>query len=217
MPALWAGLTRHGAAQASSARHTILAAPRNSQLGPGVRVILQKGRGNAGPYVSLLEEPRALYPLAGHCRGSIPGVRNSGAMRSVRILVVDDYDDWRRLICSILATRPDFEVIGEAVNGQDAVQKAHALQPDLILLDIGLPILNGIEAAQRIREVSRESRVLVISETRLAEIAEEAFRSGVAGYVVKSGAGSELLNAVEAVLRGKRFISALLSGSAQES
>jgi DNA-binding NarL/FixJ family response regulator len=92
------------------------------------------------------------------------------------------------------------------------VQKAEELQPDLILLDIGLPTLSGIEAARRIREVSRNSRILSLSEYRSSDIVEAALRTGAGGYVVKSDAASELLLAVKAVLGGKRFVSASMTG-----
>ena len=92
------------------------------------------------------------------------------------------------------------------------VQQAQELQPDLILLDIGLPTINAIEAARRIREVSPASKILFVSETRSPEIAEEALNTGAEGYVVKSDAGRELLPAINAVLQGKRFVSASLAG-----
>ena len=86
------------------------------------------------------------------------------------------------------------------------------MQPDLILLDIGLPSLNGIEAARRIREVSSTSKILFVSENRSPDLAEEALNTGAGGYVVKSDAAGELLPAVKAVLEGRRFLSATLAG-----
>jgi DNA-binding NarL/FixJ family response regulator len=129
-----------------------------------------------------------------------------------RILVVDDYEPWRRFVSTTLQKQPRLQVIGEALDGLEAVQKAQQLQPDLILLDIGLPTLNGIEAARRIRELSPKSRILFVSENRSWDIAEEALRVGAGGYVVKADAAGELLPAVEAVLKGKRFLSASLTG-----
>ena len=105
------------------------------------------------------------------------------------------------------------QIIGEAVDGLEAVQKAEQLQPDLILLDIGLPTLNGIEAARRIRAVSPTSKILFLSEDRSLDIAEAALSAGAGGYVVKSDAAAELLPAVNAVLGGKRFVSASLAGN----
>jgi DNA-binding NarL/FixJ family response regulator len=97
-------------------------------------------------------------------------------------------------------------------DGLEAVQQAQELQPDLILLDIGLPTLHGIEAARRIREVSPASKILFVSENRSADIAEEALSTGACGYVIKSDAERELLPAIEAILAGKRFVSASLAG-----
>jgi CheY-like chemotaxis protein len=94
----------------------------------------------------------------------------------------------------------------------EAVEKAQQLHPDFIMLDIGMPRLNGIEAARRIRKLSPESKILFLSENRSWDIAEEALRTGAGGYVVKSDAASELLPAVEAVLSGKRFVSSSLHG-----
>ena len=83
-----------------------------------------------------------------------------------RILVVDDYEPWRGFVLTTLQKQPELQVIGEAVDGLEAVQKAQQLQPDLILLDIGLPTLNEIEAARRIRELSPKSRILFVSDNR---------------------------------------------------
>lgn len=130
----------------------------------------------------------------------------------LRVLVVDDFDDWRSVICSVLAQHPQLCIAGEAADGPEAIRTIADLLPDLIVLDVGLPKLNGLEVAIRVRELSPHSKILIVSEMRSADIAEEAFRRGVLAYVVKSDAGKELLPAVEAVLQGKRFVSAYLSG-----
>jgi DNA-binding NarL/FixJ family response regulator len=135
-----------------------------------------------------------------------------GTGKSVRVLVVEDYEPWRRYFSTALQKDPELQVIGEVSDGLEAVQKAEELQPDLILLDIGLPTLNGIEAARRVREVSPTSKIVFVSENRSPDIAQEALGTGAGGYVVKSDARSELLPAVKAVLEGKRFISASLAG-----
>jgi DNA-binding NarL/FixJ family response regulator len=131
---------------------------------------------------------------------------------SVRVLVVEDSEPFRRFICSTLGKRPDWQVIGEASDGLEAVHKAEELQPDLILLDIGLPCLNGIEAARRIRKLSSKSKILFVSQESSVDVVQETFSLGALGYIVKTHAGSELLAAVEAVCRGRRFVSAGLSG-----
>ena len=132
---------------------------------------------------------------------------------TTRILVVDDYEPWRRFVSTTLQKRPKLQVVDEALDGLEAVQKAEQLQPDLILLNIGLPTLNGIQAARRIRELSAKSKILFLSENRSGDIAEEALRTGASGYVVKSDAPGELLPAVEAVLQGKQFVSASLAAN----
>jgi DNA-binding NarL/FixJ family response regulator len=130
----------------------------------------------------------------------------------IRVLIVDDYEPWRRYLSTALQKDPELQVIAEVSDGLKAVQKAEELQPDLIFLDIGLPTLNGIEAARRIRQVSPASKILFINENRSADIAEAALSTGASGYVVKSDAASELMPAVKAVLEGKRFVSASLAG-----
>ena len=129
----------------------------------------------------------------------------------IRVLLVDDYEAWRRHHTTTLSKQHGLQIIGEATNGLEAVQQAQALQPDLILLDIGLPTLNGIEAARRIREVSPASKILFVTENRSPDIAEAALNTGTGGYVVKSDAAGELLPAVTAVLEGKRYVSASLA------
>jgi len=85
-------------------------------------------------------------------------------MSSVSVLVVEDYEPFRQYVCSTLGKRTELQIVGEVSDGLEAVQKAEELLPDLILLDIGLPTLGGIEAARRIRELSPESRILIVSQ-----------------------------------------------------
>ena len=97
-------------------------------------------------------------------------------------------------------------------DGQDAVRKAGELHPDLILLDVGLPSLNGIEAARQIRKLSHKSKILFVSQESDADVVQEALRIGALGYVLKANARSDLLPAVEAVCQGKPFVSDGLVG-----
>ena len=127
--------------------------------------------------------------------------------------MVDDYEPFRRFVCSTLGKRPDLQVVCEVSDGLEAVQKAEELQPDLIVLDIGLPSLNGIEAARRIRKLSPKSKILFASQESSADIVQHALSSGALGYVVKGRAASELLTAVEAVLRNEQFVSSTLKTS----
>src|SRR5258705_12793046 len=129
-------------------------------------------------------------------------------MSSSRVLVVDDNGLFRGFIRSTLGKRPELHIVCEVSGGLEAVQKAEELQPDLILLDVGLPSLNGIEAARRIRKVARKSKILFLSQESSADVVQEAFRLGALGYVVKARAGNELLDAVELVCQGRGFVGA---------
>src|SRR5690349_24840235 len=93
---------------------------------------------------------------------------------SSRVLVVEDSEPFRRFICSMLGKRPELQIIGEVSDGLEAVQRGEELQPDLILLDIGLPTLNGIDAARRIRKVAPHSKLLFVSQETSTEVAQEA-------------------------------------------
>jgi len=134
------------------------------------------------------------------------------ATSMVRVLAVDDFESFRRFAASQLGKRPELQIIGEASDGSEAVQKAEALQPDLILLDIGLPKLNGIEAARRIRKHSPDCKILFISQDSSVDTVHTALETGASGYIVKSDAGRELLPAVEAILRGEQFIGSRFAG-----
>ena len=131
---------------------------------------------------------------------------------STRVLVVEDFAPFRQFIRSTLVGRADLQVICEVADGLEAVQKAEELKPDLILLDIGLPTLSGIEAARRIRKVSPQSKILVLSQESSADLVHAVLSLGALGYVVKARAGSELLAAVEAVCQSRQFVTSGLSG-----
>jgi DNA-binding NarL/FixJ family response regulator len=130
----------------------------------------------------------------------------------VRIFVVDDSAPFRQFVSSILQQRPEWQVICNASDGLEAVQKAEQLQPDLILLDIGLPKLNGIEAARRIGKVAPQSKILFLSIESSADVVREALSLGARGFLLKAWAQQDLSAAVEAVLEGKQFVSSALAG-----
>ena len=127
-------------------------------------------------------------------------------MQAVTVLVVDDFEPFRRLVCSLLEDRTEFRIIDQASDGFQAVQKAKEQQPDLILLDIGLPILNGMMVARRVRKLAPASKILFLTQESSAEIVQEALSIGALGYVYKSHAHTDLLLAIEAVLAGRRFV-----------
>ena len=132
---------------------------------------------------------------------------------SIRILVVDDYARWRLFVLQSLEKERGIKVVGQASDGLEAVEKAQELQPDMILLDIGLPTLNGIEAALRIQAVSPHSKVLFVSENGSVDIVNESMSTGASGFVKKSDAARELLTAIREVHAGKQFLSANLNVS----
>jgi DNA-binding NarL/FixJ family response regulator len=112
----------------------------------------------------------------------------------------------------VLQARPEWQVISEASDGLEAVEKAQGLKPDLILLDIGLPKLNGIEAARQIRQLSPSSKIIFLSQNNDLDIVRAALSTGVHGYVRKTDVKRELLPAMDAVLRGEQFVSSSLKG-----
>jgi DNA-binding NarL/FixJ family response regulator len=130
----------------------------------------------------------------------------------VRVLVVDDFEPWRRHVASTLGQNPRWQIVGEAANGPDAIEKATDLQPDLILLDVGLPNVNGLDAARRILARDPSLRILFVSEQQAWEVAEDALCSGARGYICKSDAGRELSPAVEAIAAGRRFVGERFGG-----
>jgi DNA-binding NarL/FixJ family response regulator len=123
-----------------------------------------------------------------------------------RILVVDDFEPFRRFLTSTVE-QAGLHVIGEASDGRVAVQRADTLRPDLILLDIGLPSLGGLEAAREIRTLVPHSRILIVSQELSPAIVQAALDLGARGYVLKSDRGRELLIAIKAVLRGEVYVS----------
>jgi DNA-binding NarL/FixJ family response regulator len=123
----------------------------------------------------------------------------------VRILIVDDFEQWRRSMSSILAEDADLEVVGESVDGLDAVEKSGELLPDLVLLDIQLPKMNGLDAARHICRVSPHTKILFLSSYQSLEVMREALKIG-AGFVVKADAARDLLSIVKAVVRNEPWV-----------
>jgi DNA-binding NarL/FixJ family response regulator len=124
-------------------------------------------------------------------------------MASVRILIADDYEQIRRAVRTLLASHEEWDVCGEAVDGQDAIQKTKELKPDVVVLDISMPRLNGLEAARIIHKEMPQSEILILSQHTASEMLQAALAAGARGYVTKSDVFRELLPAVEAVSQHK--------------
>jgi two-component system, NarL family, response regulator NreC len=120
-------------------------------------------------------------------------------MDRLRILIADDHAQWRAKAHSLLNPRPHWQVVGEACNGIETVQRTADLSPDLVLLDIGMPILNGIEAAKQIRIACPGTRIIFLTQDHDADVRRAALDTGADQYVLKANAATELLSTIEAV------------------
>jgi len=127
--------------------------------------------------------------------------------KKTRILLADDHTVVRKGIRMILSAQPDLEVVAEAKNGLEAVSEAERTLPDVVIMDVNMESLNGIEAARRIAEVSPRTRVLALSMHRDAVYVREMLRAGAKGYLVKDADDDALLDAVRAVARGEAYLS----------
>jgi DNA-binding NarL/FixJ family response regulator len=125
---------------------------------------------------------------------------------AVRILIVDDHDVVRAGVRTILATRSDWEVSGEATNGKMAVEMARQLKPDLIVMDITMPLMSGLDAAKEISKLQKGSKVLVLSMHELRYRLEDLAGLGIHGYVLKSNAVRDLVRALDTLLDGGQFL-----------
>jgi DNA-binding NarL/FixJ family response regulator len=128
----------------------------------------------------------------------------------VRILLVEDFEPFRMKVRSLIKERAEFMVLGEVSDGAAAVQKADELRPDLILMDIGLPSINGIEAARQILRSNPQSRILFLTQESSSDVVSEAFDLGARGYIVKMDARRDMLLGIDAVMRSEKFVSASL-------
>jgi len=137
----------------------------------------------------------------------------SGSITTTRILLVEDHEPFRKFVRTFLGQLDDFQLVGEAGDGLSAVRKCVELQPDLVLLDIGLPELNGIQVARQIRQLAPDSRIVFLTQESSSAIVHEALSLGAAAYVIKAHTASDLILAIIAAREGRQFVSSGLDGS----
>jgi CheY-like chemotaxis protein len=169
------------------------------------RAVSQRGRGR--------QELPAAERAPGKPNGSRRVPRKRAAARPprpVRVLIVDDYQPWRQAVRSLLERHTSLQIVGSVTDGIEAVGKADELKPDLVLLDIGLPRLNGIDAAMRIQKAASGTKILFVTTSSSAAVAQHALSGGADGYVLKSNAFQELWRAIQTVLEGRRYVSSAL-------
>ena len=159
---------------------------------------------------------KGFFAALGTVMATVSSIHDDGnvtlsSVTLIRVLVVEDHLPFRQYIASTLARAGDLQVICEVADGLEAVHRAEELKPDLILLDIGLPTLNGIEVARQIRQLCPESKIIFVSQESDADIVQEALSFGALGYVAKTRVGDELLTAIKAVCGGRLFVGGGLS------
>ncbi len=137
-------------------------------------------------------------------------------MSKIRVLIVDDHAILREGVRALLQLQADLEVVGEAGNGTEAIEVVGRLDPDVVLMDIAMPGLGGIEAAIELKKLGRRARVLILSQYEDREYVRRLLKAGVAGYVLKKSAGTELANAIRAVHRGGLVLDPEVARTAME-
>jgi DNA-binding NarL/FixJ family response regulator len=126
-------------------------------------------------------------------------------MPNLRVLIADDHEAVRKGVASILETRADIEICGEASNGEEAVRKAQELNPDLIIMDFTMPVMDGLEASRRILKAAPQTPILMFSMHKMETLTEAAKQAGARGFITKGESAENLLRAVDNVMRNASF------------
>ncbi len=135
---------------------------------------------------------------------------------SFRILVADDHEVVRRGLCALLQAQPDWEICGEAADGREALEKAQKLRPDVVILDIGMPSLNGLEATRQILKLNPQTRILILTLHDSDQVVREVLNAGARGFLLKSDAARDLVAAVEALRRDKTYFTSKVAAMVLE-
>ncbi|NNG01485.1 MAG: response regulator transcription factor [Desulfobacteraceae bacterium] len=127
--------------------------------------------------------------------------------KTINILVADDHTIVRQGLARLLEEQPDLKVVGEATNGQTTIKKAEQLKPDVVIMDIAMPRMNGIEAAKRIRKIAPKTKILILSMYSHEYYIHELLETGVSGYLLKDASGRDIINAIHAAMKDETFLS----------
>src|SRR5210317_844879 len=127
--------------------------------------------------------------------------------KPVRILLADDHTIVRQGLARLLEEQQNFKVVGEAVNGQDAVEKSEKMKPDIIIMDIAMPRMNGIEAAKRIRKLMPETKIIILSMYSHEHYIHQLLETGISGYLLKDSSGKDIIKAIKAAMKNETFLS----------
>lgn len=137
--------------------------------------------------------------------------------RPIRIMITDDHTIVRQGLARLLEDQPNLTVVGEATDGRMALEKALELEPDVIIMDIAMPLMNGIEAAKRIRKDLPNTKILILSMYSHEHYIHELLETGVSGYLLKDSSGRDIINAIQAAMKGETFLSPSISKKVVES
>jgi DNA-binding NarL/FixJ family response regulator len=145
--------------------------------------------------------------LLGYCKVTTRGE----ALKEIRILVADDNEFVRRAIRSVLKMEADFKIVCEATDGAEAIDESAKLQPAVVLLDLSMPGMGGLQAARQILEAAPHTEIVLLTEHAVAEMAHTALSMGIRGYVIKSDAAKDLADAIRTVIQKKQYVSSGLA------
>ena len=138
-------------------------------------------------------------------------------IKTIRVMIAEDHTIVRQGLARLLSDQPGLEVVGQAVNGRDAVEMAEKLNPDIIIMDIAMPKMNGIEASKKIRKLLPGTKILILSMYSHEHYIHELLEVGVSGYLLKDSSGRDIIKAIDDALKNKTFLSPAISKRVAES
>lgn len=137
--------------------------------------------------------------------------------KPIRILLADDHTIVRQGLARLLEEQPDMEIVGEATNGRVVVDKVLELKPDIIIMDIAMPLLNGIEAAKKVRKIMPECKIIILSMYSHEHYIHQLLETGISGYLLKDSSGQEIIKAIRAAMKNKTIMSPSISQKVEDA